>query len=576
MQENFNPRSPRRERRIETTFCHDGLAISIHAPAKGATYTAGKKGIYPPDFNPRSREGATTGAQLLPFEVGFQSTLPRRERRTAVRRYRYTTGNFNPRSREGRQLLRLMGGLKDLFQSTAPAKGATFRTLKNSLVTLDFNPRSREGDADSSTNSPKELFQSTRSAKGRRIRQMLSHCNISRISIHAPAKGATKRGRLRTSALFISIHAPAKGDKHLPLRHCKRYISIHAPAKATQHNSSRLVPVHNFNPRSRERATELVAIAGSMDTLFQSTLPRRRRSVVFHPAENRDFNPRSREGTTVTTPENCMLLQAISIHAPAKATPKIVKIFVCCGISIHAPAKGDTSLTTLYSVRISIHAPAKGTTLPTFPWHPRQISIHAPAKGDDDVMVLGKAIEFQSRSAKGRHRTPKAKWKNFISIHAPAKGATRHSHMLFDKRIFQSTLPRRATKATNKGAKDMRNFNPRSREGRLRQLCICAFRSQFQSTLPRRATSPISMLITGGIFQSTLPRRATHQEMLLSCHRRISIHAPAKERPCHKGLTISQTRISIHAPAKGATKLSKEVMQDMIFQSTLRAKGATG
>ena len=55
---------------------------------------------------------------------------------------------------------------------------------------------------------------------------------------------------------------------------------------------------------------------------------------------------------------------------------------------------------------------------------------------------------------------------NKISIHAPAKGATRHGHMLFDKRIFQSTLPRRERQRQQiKGQKDMRNFNPRSREG---------------------------------------------------------------------------------------------------------------
>ena len=147
-----------------------------------------------------------------------------------------------------------------------------------------------------------------------------------RISIHAPAKGATPRSYHVTSIssdfnprsregsdAFVNVialqHIPdfnprsregsdKKGqaenvcpfyfnprsregsDKHLPLRHCKRYISIHAPAKgATQHNSSRLVPVHNFNPRSREGSDA-----------------------------------------------------------------KVVKIFVCCGISIHAPAKGATMM----------------------------------------------------------------------------------------------------------------------------------------------------------------------------------------------------------------------------------------
>ena len=73
-----------------------------------------------------------------------------------------------------------------------------------------FNPRSREGSDDC-------------------VKQYDRHESI---SIHAPAKGATVTPADGWVKGLISIHAPAKG--------------------ATQHNSSRLVPVHNFNPRSRE------------------------------------------------------------------------------------------------------------------------------------------------------------------------------------------------------------------------------------------------------------------------------------------------------------------------------------
>ncbi len=127
--------------------CQHG-AISIHAPAKGATvdihfpyYT------YVQYFNPRSREGSdqlSVKAGQVAYE--FQSTLPRRERRgtatydadglarfqsTLPRRERPPIQfftyleycNFNPRSREGSDALtaKLVGGAKD------------------------FNPRSREG-----------------------------------------------------------------------------------------------------------------------------------------------------------------------------------------------------------------------------------------------------------------------------------------------------------------------------------------------------------------------------------------------------------------------------------------------
>ena len=192
----------------------------------------------------------------------------------------------------------------------------------------------------------KDLFQSTLPRRERR-RGRTTSLPFPAISIHAPAKGATKRGRLRTSAPFISIHAPAKGATNiyrfaivkgtfqstLPRRErlsiippdlYQSTISIHAPAKG---------------------ATELVAIAGSMDTLFQSTLPRRERRCagVFTRAGNRDFNPRSREGSDGhTTGKLYAITSNFNPRSREGSDAKVVKIFVCCGISIHAPAKGAT------------------------------------------------------------------------------------------------------------------------------------------------------------------------------------------------------------------------------------------
>ena len=78
---------------------------------------------YRKNFNPRSREGSDLFAVLTAIlPLGFQSTLPRRERRSlsTIPRKRL---NFNPRSREGSDL-----------------KGAT-----ENLWLSNFNPRSREG-----------------------------------------------------------------------------------------------------------------------------------------------------------------------------------------------------------------------------------------------------------------------------------------------------------------------------------------------------------------------------------------------------------------------------------------------
>ena len=75
------------------------------------------------------------------------------------------------------------------------------------------------------------------------------------VSIHAPAKGATRRNGKFAGWYTVSIHAPAKG--------------------ATED------PHEVYNLR-----------------MFQSTLPRReRRGDAIERKENKCFNPRSREGS---------------------------------------------------------------------------------------------------------------------------------------------------------------------------------------------------------------------------------------------------------------------------------------
>ena len=143
-----------------------------------------------------------------------------------------------------------------------------------------------------------------------------------KISIHAPAKGATKPNLSGITLIIISIHAPAKGatvwkksinffsayfnprtregcDPSCHIRFVRWAISIHAPAKG---------------------ATISVELSYAKIFLFQSTHPRRVRQsqiktsyhgplisihapakgATFQPMERRrkldHFNPRTREG----------------------------------------------------------------------------------------------------------------------------------------------------------------------------------------------------------------------------------------------------------------------------------------
>ena len=96
-----------------------------------------------------------------------------------------------------------------------------------------FNPRSREG-------SDRAWRRST--------------AGTSKISIHAPVKGATtKITDASGKVLWISIHAPVKG--------------------ATLSAFPNLLSPNNFNPRSREGSDATNTRAGHGVLIFQSTLP---------------------------------------------------------------------------------------------------------------------------------------------------------------------------------------------------------------------------------------------------------------------------------------------------------------
>ena len=87
----FQSTLPRGERLNDSPNMATFVLISIHAPARGATSKSFPAPLRNPDFNPRSREGATQILRHVQHQIFvFQSTLPRGERpllRTKVRPY---------------------------------------------------------------------------------------------------------------------------------------------------------------------------------------------------------------------------------------------------------------------------------------------------------------------------------------------------------------------------------------------------------------------------------------------------------------------------------------------------------
>ena len=75
--------------------------ISIHAPAKGATFHILRILPFSPDFNPRSREGSDVNAAMI----------------------REALADFNPRSREGSDRCKFNDSILTDISIHAPAKG---------------------------------------------------------------------------------------------------------------------------------------------------------------------------------------------------------------------------------------------------------------------------------------------------------------------------------------------------------------------------------------------------------------------------------------------------------------------
>ena len=141
---NFNPRSREGSDILADALGILTVTISIHAPAKGATSIQSCRYDNRTDFNPRSREGSDTARNGLPpritisihapakgatvmrqtlgYDMTFQSTLPRRERRLVAAVV-----------------------LNRVISIHAPAKGATLLSVYQPPRNHYFNPRSREG-----------------------------------------------------------------------------------------------------------------------------------------------------------------------------------------------------------------------------------------------------------------------------------------------------------------------------------------------------------------------------------------------------------------------------------------------
>ena len=232
----------------------------------------------------------------------FQSTHPRGVRRLLVRMRYFQRHGFNPRTRVGCDKEGVKRALAAVEVSIhAPAWGATYRSdlfAAYGMVSIHA-PAWGATTASCALTLAVWMFQSTHP---RGVRPSLSYpicssvngfnprtrvgcdhhrfCTVrgpGRVSIHAPAWGATRAGKNSAPARrrFQSTHP--RGVRHGRSREAtaRMMVSIHAPAwGATRSSSGCIRSDCCFNPRTRVGCDQLVPSMRSGLSMFQSTHPR--------------------------------------------------------------------------------------------------------------------------------------------------------------------------------------------------------------------------------------------------------------------------------------------------------------
>ena len=193
----FNPRPRVGGDASSRTVIAGARSVSIHAPAWGATTGPSCQASAPPGFNPRPRVGGDASREPSRDPASmFQSTPPRGGRRSGRSTLLHELVSFQSTPPRGG---RPMSAVESWPAATmvsihAPAWGATGDSRASAWTRSGFNPRPRVGgDLRMPVDYDRlDWFQSTPPRGGRRecLRRSSTH---SRVSIHAPAWGATAR-----------------------------------------------------------------------------------------------------------------------------------------------------------------------------------------------------------------------------------------------------------------------------------------------------------------------------------------------------------------------------------------------
>ncbi|CAO3422305.1 hypothetical protein [Azospirillum doebereinerae] len=321
-----------------------------HAPAWGATPPHRSFAAHWPVSIHAPAWGATNAANSATQADQFQSTLPHGER-PAPSLKPPSTSCFNPRSRmgsDGRRLLRVArrgevsihapawGATRRASTCTAagtvsihaPAWGATLPSSSGCGRIWRFNPRSRMGS------DPRGRG---RTGRTRRFQSTRPHGE-------RPFRPHRRGDRRWFQSTLPHGERPAGHADHFPVVR----VSIHAPAwGATSDRRPSRSDSESFNPRSRMGSDTVVFVGLSLVevSIHAPAWGATWRDRDAQHSAPLGFNPRSRMGSDFDGGAVTAVVGMVSIHAPA------------WGATVSGP-------TTTWSQDVSIHAPAWGATVP--------------------------------------------------------------------------------------------------------------------------------------------------------------------------------------------------------------------
>jgi len=162
------------------------------------------------------------------------------------------------------------------------------------------------------------MFQSTH-PHGVRPVESSSYGKTPRVSIHAPARGATFEAMTGREVINVSIHAPARGatwltGKLVPVL----YVSIHAPARGATQMGQRMKAVDQFQS-THPHGVRHITMKNKNESSVSIHAPARGATIVGHLANAAQicFNPRTRTGCDFESRIDKGLID-VSIHAPAR------------------------------------------------------------------------------------------------------------------------------------------------------------------------------------------------------------------------------------------------------------------